>query len=129
MKFGRKPCLIGAGVLFLIGAAIQTASMGQVGMIYGGRVLTGLGVGSSSLVVPLYISEHAPPALRGRLIGMFECMLQLFLVIGFWINYGVQQNLSSTNTQWRITFGFQLVPAFLLIVAMLFQPESPRSVL
>lgn len=77
VRFGRRPCLILAGVLFTIGAAIQTGTDGHVGMIYGGRVLTGLGVGSSSLVVPLYISECAPPALRGRLIGIFEIMLQV----------------------------------------------------
>lgn len=93
---------------------------------YGGRVLTGLGVGSSSLVVPLYISECSPPALRGRLIGIFEIMLQSFLVVGFWVNYGVNENWVSDDKQWRFTFGFQLVPSALLIISMLFQPESPR---
>lgn len=125
VRFGRRPCLLGAGVIFSIGAAIQTGATG-LGMIYGGRVLTGLGVGSSSLVVPLYISECAPPALRGRLIGIFEIMLQSFLVVGFWVNYGVNENWASSNKQWQFTFGFQLVPSALLIIFMLFQPESPR---
>jgi len=125
-RLGRKPGLLIAGLLFAIGAAIQTGANGSVGMIYGGRVLTGLGVGSSSLIVPLYISECSPPALRGRLIGIFEIQLQFWLVIGFWVNYGVSTTLAASDTQWRITFGLQLAPAALLVGTMLLQPESPR---
>jgi MFS family permease len=33
-------------------------------MIYGGRAVAGLGIGASSLVVPVYISEVAPPSIR-----------------------------------------------------------------
>jgi hypothetical protein len=75
----------------------------------------------------VYISECSPPAIRGRLIGVFECFLQFFLVIGFWINYGVNLHISGKkDAQWQIPFGFQLVPATLLIILMSFQPDSPR---
>jgi len=87
----------------------------------------GLAVGASSLIIPVYISECAPPAIRGRLVGIFECALQVFQVIGFWINYGVNLHVSGkSDAQWQIPFGFQLVPASLLIISMVFQPESPR---
>ena len=129
-KIGRKWSLVIAGVIFELGAIIQVASQGRIGMLYGGRVLTGLGVGSSSLLVPVYISESAPRAIRGRLVGIFEICLQVALVIGFWINYGVQQNVpSSSNSQWLIPMGFQLVPGGLLIIGMIFMIESPRWLL
>ena len=88
---------------------------------------TGLAVGASSLVIPQYISEWSPPAIRGRLIGIFEVVLQISQIVGFWVNYGVNQHLSgASDAQWRIPFALQLAPGTLLTVLMLFQPESPR---
>lgn len=84
-------------------------------------------MGASSLIVPVYISECAPPAIRGRLIGLFECCLQLAQVVGFWVNYGVNAHVSLTSSvQWYIPFSLQLVPGTLLIIFMFFQIESPR---
>ncbi|EPQ32015.1 uncharacterized protein PFL1_00213 [Pseudozyma flocculosa PF-1] len=127
-QFGRKPALLLAGIVFSIGAIIQTVSDGNLGMMYAGRVLTGLGVGSSSLITPAYISECSTPATRGRLVGIFECCLQAALVVGFWTNYGVAQNIpdDGSNKQWQVPFAVQLIPAGLLLIAMTFQSESPR---
>lgn len=84
-------------------------------------------MGASSLIIPVYISECSPPAIRGRLIGVFECFLQFFQVIGLWINYGVNLHVAGTdNAQWQIPFGFQLLPGTLLVILMFFQPDSPR---
>ncbi|CAG9990367.1 unnamed protein product [Clonostachys byssicola] len=125
-RFGRKITLIVCGVVFDIGVVFQLASSGRVGFIYAGRAITGLGVGASSLLVPVYISEWSPPAIRGRLIGIFEVFLQVFQVIGFWINYAVNIHEPTTDRQWHIPFAFQLVPGSLLVIAMITQPESPR---
>jgi MFS family permease len=43
-----------------------------LGPIYGGRIVAGLGIGAASNLTPLYISEIAPPAIRGQLVGMYE---------------------------------------------------------
>jgi len=87
----------------------------------------GLAVGASSLIVPVYISECSPPAIRGRLIGIFEIVLQFSQIVGFWVNYGVNKNISgSDDAQWRIPFALQFVPGTFLVVLMALQPESPR---
>lgn len=126
-KFGRRLTLLLCGLLFNLGAIAQLASSGHVGAIYAGRVLTGLAVGASSLIIPVYISESSPPAIRGRLVGLFECFLQVSQVIGFWMNYGVSLHVPKTlDKQWQIPFSFQVVPASLLVILMFFQPESPR---
>jgi hypothetical protein len=79
------------------------------------------------LIIPAYISESSPPAIRGRLIGIFEVVLQLSQIPGFWVNYGVNKTLSSTSdTQWRIPFSIQLIPGAMLMILMSFQTESPR---
>ncbi|CZT05143.1 probable monosaccharide transporter [Rhynchosporium graminicola] len=129
-KLGRRIPLMICGSVFNVGVIMQMASNGTIGLIYAGRAFTGLGVGASSLIIPQYISECSPPAIRGRLIGVFEILLQFSLVIGFWVNYGVNENVSPTSDkQWHIPFAIQFVPGTLLIIAMYFQPESPRWLL
>jgi MFS family permease len=57
-------------------------------------------------------------------------MLQFAQVVGFWVNYGVNQNISKTaDMQWQIPFALQLIPGSLLVILMFFQPESPRWLL
>ncbi|PBP15963.1 MFS quinate transporter QutD [Diplocarpon rosae] len=129
-KLGRRIPLMICGAVFNVGVIMQLASDGEIGLIYAGRAFTGLGVGASSLIIPQYISECSPPAIRGRLIGVFEILLQFSLVIGFWVNYGVNENISPTSdSQWHVPFAIQFIPGGLLIVAMYFQPESPRWLL
>ncbi|KAM0542722.1 hypothetical protein ACHAPJ_012655 [Fusarium lateritium] len=129
-KLGRRWVLILSGVLFNIGAIIQLVANGSLSYIYAGRVLTGLAVGASSMIIPVYISESGPPAIRGRLIGIFEIFLQFSQIIGFWVNYGVNIHISPTSdAQWHIPFGLQLAPGTLLVICMFFQPESPRWLL
>jgi len=54
--------------------------------LYAGRVLAGIGVGGASSLIPIYISELAPPAIRGRLVSLYEMCWQIGGVVGFWIN-------------------------------------------
>lgn len=53
-------------------------------LLYIGRVIAGLGIGAASNLTPIYISEIAPPAIRGRLIGMYEVGWQFGGLVGFW---------------------------------------------
>ncbi|PVI05541.1 general substrate transporter, partial [Periconia macrospinosa] len=129
-RFGRRWPLMSCGVIFNIGAILQLVSAGKVGLIYGGRALTGLAVGASSMMVPVYISESCPPAIRGRLIGIFEIFLQFAQIFGFWVNYGVNIHVSpKSDSQWHIPFALQLIPGSLLVICMFLQPESPRWLL
>ena len=85
---GRKRGLsIFAGIFFL-GAGLMLGANGKrgLGLIYAGRVLAGFGVGGASNLTPIYISEVAPPAIRGRLVGLYEMSWQIGGLVGFWIN-------------------------------------------
>ncbi|KAJ5087801.1 hypothetical protein N7456_011417 [Penicillium angulare] len=124
-RFGRKTTLAVAGVIFAIGVVLQL--IGKIGLLYGGRVLTGLGVGGSAMILPIYISECSPAKIRGRLVGIFEVMLQIALVFGFWVNYGVNKNISpDSDTQWHIPVAVQFIPVGMLLLSLGFIPESPR---
>ncbi|KAH8892793.1 putative sugar transporter [Thozetella sp. PMI_491] len=127
-SLGRRWNLLLSALVFLLGAVLQTVCQGagQLGLMYAGRALTGMGVGASSLIVPIYIAESSPHTIRGRLIGIFEIFLQTASLCGFWVTYGVNQNLPSNTMQWRIPFAVQIIPVALLIICMSFMIESPR---
>lgn len=85
---GRRWGLLITGLIFTLGAGIMLAANGDrgLGAMYAGRVLAGLGVGAGSNLTPIYISELSPPAIRGRLVGIYELGWQIGGLIGFWIN-------------------------------------------
>ncbi|KAK7738362.1 hypothetical protein SLS53_006173 [Cytospora paraplurivora] len=125
---GRRKSLFAFTLLFIVGAGLMLGANGQrgLGLIIGGRVLAGIGVGGASNMVPIYISELAPPAVRGRLVGIYELGWQIGGLVGFWINYGVNTTLSPSHSQWLIPFAVQLIPAGLLLIGSLWIKESPR---
>ncbi|KAJ5690314.1 hypothetical protein N7462_004706 [Penicillium macrosclerotiorum] len=125
-KIGRRLALALSAIFFTVGSIMQTASSGQTSLIFVGRAIGGLGVGSASMLVPLYSAECAPPNIRGRLVGIYEIGVQTGTCIGFWINYGVDRNMASTSSQWMTPFALQLIPAGLLLIGLIFMPDSPR---
>ena len=80
---GRKKSLTLYSVIFILGAGLMLGANGHrgLGLIYAGRVLAGFGVGGASMVVPIYISELAPPAVRGRLVGIYELGWQIGYIL------------------------------------------------
>ncbi|PQE24315.1 quinate permease protein [Rutstroemia sp. NJR-2017a BVV2] len=125
---GRKLGLQIFSAIFLLGAGLMLGANGNrgLGLIYGGRVLAGIGVGGASNLTPIYISELAPPAIRGRLVGLYEMGWQIGGVVGFWINYGVSTTMPADHAQWIIPFAIQLIPAGLMFVGLFLIKESPR---
>ncbi|KAJ5709540.1 hypothetical protein N7493_009831 [Penicillium malachiteum] len=129
--WGRRIGLLMAGLVFVLGAGMMLGANGDrgLGLIYAGRVLAGLGVGMGSNMAPIYISELAPPAIRGRLVGTYELGWQIGGLVGFWICYGVEETLPSSTKQWMIPFAVQLIPGGLFLIGLLFIRESPRWLL
>ncbi|KAL5788062.1 hypothetical protein ACOSP7_005011 [Xanthoceras sorbifolium] len=67
-RFGRRPSILIADVLFFIGAVIMAAAPAPWVIILG-RIFVGFGVGMASMTVPLYISEASPARIRGALVS------------------------------------------------------------
>ena len=101
--WGRRIGLVASAVVFIVGAGLTCGANGDrgLGLIYAGRVLTGLGVGGGSNITPIYISELAPPAIRGRLVGIYELGWQIGGLVGFWINVGFL-----VSTSWLMLIRF-----------------------
>ncbi len=124
-QFGRRPTLLAVGLLFLA-SAIGCAFAPNVGFFIGARFIGGLGIGISTVAAPLYISEIAPPAQRGRLAAMFQFNIVFGIVIAFASNAllaGIGVNA------WRWMLGVAAIPSLVYTVMCLGLPESPRWLL
>ncbi|KAI8154487.1 Quinate permease [Colletotrichum sp. SAR 10_70] len=125
-RYGRRYSLMAYSVVFLLGASLQVGSPKSLQYVYAGRVIAGLGIGGMSSITPVFVAETAPPEVRGRITGLFQEFLVLGSSIAYWLNYGVERNMSSTTKQWRIPLGVQLIPAGLLLIGLIPLKESPR---
>jgi MFS transporter, SP family, arabinose:H+ symporter len=123
--FGRKATLLWIGILYFVGA-VGSASAPNVVTFIAARVIGGLGIGISTVVAPMYISEIAPPKYRGRLAGMF----QFNIVFGILIAYVSNALLSGIGENaWRWMLGVAAFPSLLYALFCFGLPESPRWLL
>ena len=121
-RFGRKPTLLLIGLLYFLGAAGSALASGAVSFI-AARLIGGLGIGLSTVAVPLYIAEIAPPDYRGRLAGLF----QFNIVLGIVAAYASNALLSGMGANaWRWMLGVAAFPSVLYTALCLGLPESPR---
>lgn len=127
VKFKRKLGLLISGFVLTFGAVISLISNSSTGLgaIYAGRALPGFGIGGCSSLAPIYVSEIAPAAIRGKLVGTWEVSWQVGGIIGYWINFFLQ-NLPVGRKQWIIPFAVQLIPSGLFWGLCTLIPESPR---
>ncbi|KAG9239344.1 putative quinate permease [Amylocarpus encephaloides] len=124
-RFGRRPALILASCITIVGIIIQTASDGHINALYVGRLVAGLGVGAASMLTPLYVSENAPRAIRGGLTGLYQLFIATGVMLSFWVNYGTLGNLKK-NAQWQVPLALQGFPAVCLFAGVALCNESPR---
>lgn len=120
-RHGRRPVLVAAAVVFTVGAAMAALAP-SAALLTAARVVLGLGIGTASNLVPVFIAEVAPPRYRGRLVGLNQLMITLGIVLAYVANY----TLENVTHSWRWMFGLAAVPAVLFGVGMLLMPESPR---
>ena len=148
-RYGRRPVIMLASALFAAGSLVIAAAPG-FGALLAGRLVLGFGVGVSSMVVPVYIAEAAPPELRGRLVSVFSLCIVLgqarerasaprplpserslsdgglgqALACG--VNLACEKLLPSDGARWRTSMGVAAAPALLMLAGFVALPESPR---
>ncbi|KKA26779.1 hypothetical protein TD95_003154 [Thielaviopsis punctulata] len=131
-NLSRKYGIIVACFVFIIGVIVQaTASINGPHAILAGRFVTGMGVGSLAMIVPIYNSEVAPPEVRGALVAAQQLAITFGIMVSFWIDYGTNYIGSpargkQSEAAWLLPICLQLLPCLVLMVGMLFMPFSPR---
>jgi sugar porter (SP) family MFS transporter len=116
---GRRSVILITAAVFVVGV-LGAAFSPAFWFLVVTRFVIGLAVGSASMAVPLYISEVAPPRVRGALVSFNQLALTAGILVSFLVDYAL-----SSSADWRLMFGLATIPAALLFVGMLTQAESP----
>lgn len=124
-KFGRKKTLVSIGVLYLV-SAIWSGLAADVVSFMVARFIGGVGVGISTIAAPLFISEIAPPAVRGRLTGMFQFNIVFGILVALVSNAAIGSLDLFGENAWRWMLGIEAVPAIIFTLMCMTLPESPR---
>jgi sugar porter (SP) family MFS transporter len=111
--------------LFYVAGGLGCAFAWDWGSLVFFRVLTGLAVGGSSVLAPVYIAEVAPPAWRGRLVASFQFMI-IVGILGAYVSNAVIGTMGLGEAEWRWKFGVSGVPAIVFLLLLLRIPNSPR---
>jgi MFS transporter, SP family, sugar:H+ symporter len=119
-RIGRRRLIIIAAVVFT-GGALLAAFAPTVAVLIAARFIIGLAVGSAALVVPLYLAEIAPTQIRGTIASLNQLMIVCGILAAFIVNA-----ILASSQNWRLMLGLAAVPSVVLLVGMLFMPETPR---
>ncbi|HEX4717183.1 MAG TPA: sugar porter family MFS transporter [Thermoleophilaceae bacterium] len=119
-RLGRRKLIMSAAIIFTVGALLA-AFAPSVGILIAARFIIGLAVGSAALVVPLYLSEIAPTEVRGAVASLNQLMIVGGILAAFIVNA-----ILASSGNWRLMLGLAAVPSLILLVGMIFMPETPR---
>ncbi|NII25906.1 sugar porter family MFS transporter [Pseudoflavitalea sp. X16] len=121
-RLGRRNTLMIIAALYLV-SSLGTAFATDWHFFLLFRLLGGLGVGASSVTAPVYISEIAPAAKRGRLVALFQFNVVFGILLSYFSNYLIGED---GETAWRWMLGVQAFPSLLFLILLQLVPESPR---
>ncbi|KAL2844366.1 putative MFS quinate transporter [Aspergillus pseudoustus] len=114
-------------ILWVLGIAIFMAADGNMGAIYAGRFIAGLGVGQTVVVGPVYLAEVSPACIRGLCTCVFTGFVYIGIVLAYFTNYGCELNLGdNTHNRWLVPTSLHLMFAGIIFILSFFQYESPR---
>ena len=122
-KYGRKTVLLWVGILFAV-SALGSAFAGNPYIFSFFRFIGGVGIGVSSVVAPIYISEISTPVTRGRLGALYQFNIVFGILIAFLSNYFLQ-GVGGSN-DWRWMLGVLAIPSFIYTALVFGISESPR---
>lgn len=100
---------------------------GNLGGIYAGRFVAGIGVGMTPVVAPIYIAEVSPPAVRGLCTCFFTGAVYIGIVLAYFANYGAHIHISEhSHNQWLVPTSLHIMFSGIGFILTFFQFESPR---
>ena len=118
--FGRRFAILASAAIFTVGSIFSALSV-SIDMLIIMRLILGIALGLASFTAPVYLSEVAPKKVRGGLIALYQLMITIGLLSAF-----LSDAILSYFTGWRWMLGIVAIPAFLMFLAVLALPRSPR---
>ncbi|KFY22636.1 hypothetical protein V493_06452 [Pseudogymnoascus sp. VKM F-4281 (FW-2241)] len=114
-------------VLWILGIVIFLTNNGSLGQVYAGRFIAGLGIGQTTVVAPVYLSEIAPKSVRGLCTTTFSGAVYIGIMLAYFASWGSSIHISdTTNTRWVVPTTLHVMFAGIIFILSFFNYESPR---
>ncbi|MFO1512630.1 MAG: sugar porter family MFS transporter [Verrucomicrobiota bacterium] len=127
-RFGRRQVLFVCAILYALSGLLSTVPRTFTEFLVA-RFISGLGIGASSMICPVYIAEMATKNWRGRLGSLFQLGIVSGILVTLFINARIQglgDEAWNAASGWRWMLGAEVVPAAVLLILLFFVSESPR---
>ncbi len=139
-QFGRKAVLLLSAVFFS-GSGIGCMLAENISQLIWYRIIGGIGIGTASVISPLYISEISVSRYRGTLVSLYQLAITIGFMGAYLVNYAINEyslQMKETGSgtglfgkyfvdeTWRGMLGAEAIPAILFFLVLFFIPESPR---
>lgn len=121
-RVGRKRFMLVSAVLFFV-SALGCAFPQNIFQFVIFRFVGGLGIGSASILAPLYIAEVSPARIRGALVSVNQMAIVTGILLAYFVNWAFA-GVGPSN--WRWMYGMGALPSVVFFLLLLRVPESPR---
>jgi MFS family permease len=125
-RWGRRSSTFWGSAIMIIGGIMQATSF-EYGLFVTGRVVGGIGNGMVTSTIPTWQSECARPERRGFLILISGALISGGIMISYWVVYGFY--FLEGSVRWRFPVMFQSFFTILVMIGLLYLPDSPRWLL
>lgn len=113
--------------LWILGIVIFLTNGGRMGQVYAGRFIAGLGIGQTTVVAPVYLSEIAPKSIRGLCTCAFSGSVYLGIMLAYFASWGTSLHIDKTSSNsWVIPTTIHVMFAGIIFILSWFNYESPR---
>lgn len=118
----RQLCLV-----WILGIVIFLTNNGRLGQVYAGRFIAGLGIGQTTVVAPVYLSEIAPKSIRGLCTCTFSGSVYLGIMLAYFASWGTELHINKgSSNQWVVPTSMHIMFAGIIFILSFFNKESPR---
>ncbi|RVX66570.1 hypothetical protein B0A52_09446 [Exophiala mesophila] len=113
--------------LWIFGIVLFMTNGGRLGQVYASRFIAGLGIGQTTVIAPVYISEISPKAVRGLCTCVFAGSVYIGIMLAYFASWGSSLHINkNTATSWLVPTSLHLMFAGLILILSFFNYESPR---
>lgn len=127
-RLGRRNALLLAALIFVV-TSVVSGTAASFTLFSIARIVCGFAVGIAGTVSPMYMSEISPAKIRGKASGIYNVAVVFGQLSVFIVNFFIARGMAETwlvEAGWRWMMGLQVVPSLLMLVLVLFLPESPH---
>lgn len=114
-------------ILWILGIVIFLTNNGRLGQVYAGRLIAGLGIGQTTVVAPIYLSEVSPRSIRGLCLCVFSGSVYLGIMLAYFASWGSSLHIDKNSyNAWVVPTSIHIMFAGIIFVLSFFNYESPR---